>query len=306
MPDPDNHTALPEVVTRYLEHLQVEKRYSPHTLSNYERELRRFVAITGTPPLECKPHHVTHFAASLRHGGLAAKSIQRALSAVRSFYNFCHRQNLITANPATVTQAPKAKRRLPKVLDTDQAAQLFQGRADSRLERRDRAMLELFYGAGVRLAELVQLNIGDLDFASGFAKVTGKGNKVRQAPLGRHCVEALHAWLQEHPNRTPEAPLFTGRRDVRISPRTVQLRLKRLAQQQLGNNALHPHMLRHSFATHMLESSGDLRAVQELLGHSDIATTQIYTHLDFQHLAGVYDKAHPRANVKASKETPPE
>ena len=306
MQDPDSGDTLPEEIIRYLDHLEVEKRYSPHTLSSYARELKRYVAMTGEPLLTCKPHHVTHFAAALRHKGLSAKSIQRALSAVRSFYAFCQRQNLIASNPAAVTRAPKAKRRLPKVLDTDQAALLFQEDSGSRLEVRDRAMLELFYGAGVRLSELVQLNVGDLDLTSGFARVTGKGNKIRQAPLGRHCVEALRAWLKEHPGAMPEAPLFTGRRDARISPRTVQLRLKRVAQQQLGNDALHPHMLRHSFATHMLESSGDLRAVQELLGHSDIATTQIYTHLNFQHLAGVYDKAHPRANVKPNKENPPE
>ncbi len=284
-------------IDQFLDHLRVERRYSTHTLTGYTRELTRFVELIDVAPLECKPHHVTAFVGALRHKGLSAKSIQRALSAVRSFYQYCQRRGLITANPASVTKAPKVKRRLPTVLDTDQAAQLFSGEANTPIEARDRAMLELLYGAGIRLAELVQLNVGSVDLSSGFATVTGKGNKTRQAPLGRHCVSAVRAWLQHHPDRHPDSPLFTGRGRQRISARTVQQRLKKVAERKLGNDSLHPHMLRHSFATHMLESSGDLRAVQELLGHSDIATTQIYTHLDFQHLAGVYDNAHPRAHV---------
>lgn len=162
-------------------------------------------------------------------------------------------------------------------------------------DKRDQAILELFYGSGIRLAELVALNISDIDLNSGFARVTGKGNKVRDVPLGRYCVDALQQWLKVCGTSDPDAPLFTGRRHQRINPRTVQSRIKTIAAERLGDDVLHPHMLRHSFATHLLESSGDLRAIQELLGHADIATTQIYTHLDFQHLAKVYDAAHPRA-----------
>ncbi len=292
---------VPEVA-QFLDHLRVERRYSTHTLTGYTRELKRFIELIDVAPLDCRPHHVTAFVAKLRHAGLSAKSIQRALSAVRSFYQYCQRRGLIAANPASVTKAPKVKRSLPTVLDTDQAAQLFSGDAETPIETRDRAMLELFYGAGIRLAELVQLNVGSVDLNSGFATVTGKGNKIRQAPLGRYCVSAVEAWLQHHAHRHPESPLFTGRGNRRISARTVQQRLKKIAERKLGNDSLHPHMLRHSFATHMLESSGDLRAVQELLGHSDIATTQIYTHLDFQHLAGVYDSAHPRAHAKKDED----
>ena len=229
--------------------------------------------------------------------------MQRALSAIRSFYAFLLQRRMVKLNPAAIARAPKAKRKLPRVLDTDQAAKLFDAEITTPLQVRDRAILELLYGAGLRLSELVQLNIGDVELNEGFANVMGKGKKARRAPLGRHCVAALRAWLSEHPNCVAEAPLFTGRMGqrgvTRISPRTIQNRLKKIAVQQLGDDSLHPHMLRHSFATHMLESSGDLRAIQELLGHADIATTQVYTHLDFQHLAKVYDAAHPRAQLAA-------
>ena len=285
-------------IERFLHHLQVEKRYSAHTLSGYRRELYKFRTHHGGPLSDVKTHHVTHYTATLRHQGLQAKSIQRALSSIRSFFNYLHKQGDITANPAAVARAPKAKRKLPQVLDTDQAARLFDSESATPTQRRDRAMLELLYGAGLRLAELVQLNVGDVDLGNGFARVLGKGNKTRQAPLGRYCIAALQTWLSVRGDAPADAPLFTGRGLARISPRTVQTRLKKIATAQLGDNTLHPHMLRHSFATHMLESSGDLRAVQELLGHSDIATTQVYTHLDFQHLAKVYDAAHPRANMK--------
>jgi integrase/recombinase XerC len=184
---------------------------------------------------------------------------------------------------------------LPTLLDTDQTAQLLNFTPTEQLGRRDIAMLELFYGSGLRLAELVALNVRDLDLDDGFVRVTGKGRKVRQVPLGSFCIRALRDYLRQRPTATPTTPVFTARGAARISRRTVQQRLKLLSQRQLGNNALHPHMLRHSFASHLLESSGDLRAVQELLGHADISTTQVYTHLDFQHLAKVYDASHPRA-----------
>ena len=201
-------------------------------------------------------------------------------------------------NPATGVRAPRIAKKLPRALDTDQAAQLLVGSVTTPIEKRDRALLELFYGSGIRLAELVGLDIQDLDLANGNARVLGKGRKTRIVPLGSHTVTALQAWLSTRSDQQPEDPVFVGRGNQRISPRTVQLRVKRAGMKALGVDSIHPHLLRHSFASHLLESSGDLRAVQELLGHSDISTTQIYTHLDFQHLAKVYDIAHPRARGK--------
>jgi len=296
----------PALVTAYIEYLSVEKRYSQHTVNGYRRELQRFCKSYPGELTAAKAHHITRFVKDLHHHGLAPKSIQRALSAVRSFYTYLIKLGKIKVNPAALVTAPRAERRLPKVLDTDQAAKLFDDEVSQPLEIRDRAMLELFYGAGLRLSELTRLNISDVDLAAGFVRVTGKGNKTRQAPLGRHCVNALQRWLAEHPAAAADAsvtPLFVGRitanesadqTNTRISPRTIQRRLKQLAIKQLGDNALHPHMLRHSFATHMLESSGDLRAIQELLGHSDIATTQIYTHVAQVRLSEVHGEHHPR------------
>ena len=185
-------------------------------------------------------------------------------------------------------------------MDPDQTSQLFSERAVSTIDIRDRAMLELLYGGGLRLAELVAIDIRDLDLANGFVTVTGKGRKTRVVPTGKAASEAVRAWLAKRGPASGRDPLFTGRGVARMSPRNVQLRLKKIAVRTIGNDGVHPHLLRHSFASHLLESSGDLRAVQELLGHADISTTQIYTHLDFQHLAKVYDAAHPRARRKAS------
>jgi len=218
------------------------------------------------------------------------------LSSVRSFFRYLQKQGVIEANPTANAKTPKSKRRLPRTLDADNMAQLFDFEAKTPLDKRDLAMLELFYGSGVRLAELVGIDLCDLDLHGGFVTVTGKGNKVRQVPLGAPCVAAIESWLAVRGPVNGRAPLFTSRGERRIARRTVQQRLKRLGEARLSSNALHPHLLRHSFASHLLESSGDLRAVQELLGHSDISTTQIYTHLDFQHLAKVYDAAHPRAS----------
>ena len=282
-------------VARFIGYLQVEKHYSAHTISGYRRELARFLGALECETTAAKPHHITHYAGQLHHAGLQASSIARALSAIRSYYDYLQQLGQMSMNPARVARAPKMKKKLPSVLDTDQASALFTTEADSPQQTRDIAMLELLYGSGLRLSELVGLNIEDLDLNNGFVRVLGKGNKVRNAPLGRACITALHTWLSAHPAPQPDAPLFTGRGSRRISPRTVQMRIKNISRTTLADDALHPHMLRHSFATHVLESSGDLRAVQELLGHSDISTTQIYTHLDFQHLASVYDKAHPRA-----------
>ncbi|NKC00550.1 MAG: tyrosine-type recombinase/integrase [Pseudomonadales bacterium] len=284
-------------INRYLEHLASERRYSVHTITGYTRELKRFAAICNTPLEAVKAHHITQFITELHTRGLKPRSIQRSVSAVRSLFGYLMQIGMCQSNPAVAAIVPKSDKKLPRVLDPDQASALFvqeQVQTEPRLVR-DQAILEILYGSGLRLSEAVGLDISDLDFNQGFARVAGKGNKVRNAPLGRLCIQALKEWLVFHPNPIPESPLFTGRGKNRISPRTVQQRLKAIGIEKLGTDQLHPHMLRHSFATHLLESSGDLRAVQELLGHADIATTQIYTHLDFQHLAKVYDAAHPRA-----------
>lgn len=285
------------LLDEFLNHLQHNKRYSTHTLKAYQRDLARFLAHLTIPCTHASVKEVQNFVNFLHRKQLTAKSIQRNLSAIRSFYDHLLKRQLISVNPARLVSAPKAARKLPQVLDPDQTSQLLDFAdvkdADAIC---DRAILELFYGSGLRLSEVVGLRINDVDLAQGFVNVLGKGNKRRLVPLGRHCVKALQDWLRVHPNPMPEYWLLPGRGSKPLSPRTIQNRIKRVAQRQLGDNSLHPHMLRHSFATHMLESSGDLRAIQELLGHADIATTQIYTHLDFQHLAKVYDNAHPRAH----------
>ena len=291
------------LVKEFLSHLQHSKRYSAHTLQAYRRDLQRYIGELNKACAEADPKDIQRFVSGLHHRQLTAKTIQRHLSAVRSFYEHLLRRQLIAVNPARLVSAPKAKRNLPKVLDADKASQLldFTAQKDDRAIC-DQAVLELFYGSGLRLSEVVNLRIADLDLNQGFVDVLGKGNKRRLVPLGRHCVKALKRWLSAHPNPLADSWLLPGRGTGPLSPRTIQSRIKRVAQRQLGEDSLHPHMLRHSFATHMLESSGDLRAVQELLGHADIATTQIYTHLDFQHLAKVYDKAHPRARNTEAQE----
>ena len=280
----------------YIGYLTHERRSSPHTISAYRRDLEAFrISADVDDWLAVKPHHVRQFLVRLHGRGRSSSTIGRALSSVRSFYAFLVRRGFTQANPAAGVSAPKSRKKLPKTLDADNAAKLFDSTPRSALELRDRAMIELFYGSGVRLAELVDLDLRHLDLANGFATVTGKGNKTRVVPMGSHTVEAVRRWLDTRRRAKANDPLFTGRGNNRISPRTVQARLKKLSLRNLGTDVLHPHLLRHSFASHLLESSGDVRAVQELLGHADISTTQIYTHLDFQHLAKVYDAAHPRA-----------
>lgn len=292
---------MPELQTlaeQYLRHLSVVRNCSTHTLSAYKREIARFAQFLEKPLSEATPQDVTVFISNLRHKDLSTKSIQRNLSAIRSFYTYLVDQEVISTNPASIAKSPKVKRRLPKVLDTDQAARLLDFQPTNAKEKRDKAIIELLYGSGLRLMEVVGLSIQDIELQSGFVTVLGKGNKTRQVPLGRLCITALRDWLLEHPAPTAGAALFPSKNGGPISPRTIQKRVKDIAVMQLGDNSLHPHMLRHSYATHMLESSGDLRGIQELLGHNDISTTQIYTHLDFQHLANVYDQAHPRAKTK--------
>ncbi len=284
-----------EAIDDYLTHLETARRYAAHTVNAYRRELTRYADLVEVLPRDAQPHHVTAFVSKLHRRGLKPRSIQRALSAVRSFYEYLLAHNQVSANPAASVRAPKAEKTLPKALDADQAAALFVSKHADPRALRDQAMLELLYGCGLRLSELVGLDVADVDLYAGIVRVLGKGGKQRQVPLGRHARAATRDWLERHPDPLPGAPLFTGAGRQRISPRTVQLRVKKAARERLADDSLHPHMLRHSYATHLLESSGDLRAIQELLGHSDIATTQIYTHLDFQHLAKTYDRAHPRS-----------
>jgi integrase/recombinase XerC len=290
------HTPLEADIARYVEHLKHERQYSAHTLTAYRRDLDSFAASLDVDRWkDVRSAHVRNHVGALHRRGAATRSIQRALSCIRSFLKYLGRTGAVDANVASVVRAPKSRRKLPKLLDTDQTAQLLNFDAQSPLDLRDAAMIELFYGSGLRLAELVALDVGDLDLDEGFVTVTGKGRKVRQVPLGSFCVRALRSYLAQRGAVNPSAPVFSARAEQRISRRTVQQRLRTLSTRQLGTNVVHPHMLRHSFASHLLESSGDLRAVQELLGHTDISTTQIYTHLDFQHLAKVYDASHPRA-----------
>lgn len=299
----DTPQALPfeKEITFFFRYLKSEKQLSQHTLSNYQRDLKKLQAACQTNNkynlTQVSRPDVRFLLGQLHRQGLSSKSLQRWLSALRSFFRFAIREHWIEVNPADDIQAPKAAKKLPKTLDVDQAIQFVKIKGDDFIACRDRAMVELFYSSGLRLSELVGLNIEDIDFSDGLIVVTGKGNKQRTLPVGKHAVIALKIWLKartEYCDKT-EVALFISTRKKRISTRSVQVRLNVLSQSQTMDQPIHPHMLRHSFASHMLESSGDLRLVQELLGHADIATTQIYTHLDFQHLAKVYDKAHPRA-----------
>lgn len=296
-------------VERFLDHLGLERRLSPHTARAYRRDLeclRDFCDGAGGVArfADLRTHHLRRFAALSHAGGLAPRSIQRRLSGVRSFLDWLIREGELHQNPGADVSAPRAPRRLPGTLDPDQMARLLAIPGEDPAVLRDRAMLELLYSSGLRLAELVGLDLGDVDLADATVRVLGKGRKTRIVPVGRQAREAIGAWQKARVAlaRDDERALFVGPRGRRISPRTVQERVRQWALQSGLNQRVYPHLFRHSFATHVLESSGDLRAVQEMLGHADIATTQIYTHLDFQHLAQVYDKAHPRARRKAARE----
>jgi integrase/recombinase XerC len=292
------------LVGRFLGHLRTERRLSPHTLNAYQRDLSDFVEFVEQRGIsawgEVNQGDIRAFVAARHRTGLSARSLQRALSAVRSFYTFLLREGAATSNPAQGVPVPKASRKLPRTLDTDQVARLLSLPGGDPLALRDRAIMELMYSSGLRLAELVSLNTTDVDLDEGVTRVTGKGAKTRVLPVGRVAVRVLRAWLTERVQLASpgEAALFVNRRGTRLSSRTIQYRLRQWGIRRGLEGAVHPHMLRHSFASHLLESSGDLRAVQELLGHADISTTQIYTNLDFQHLAKVYDRAHPRAHKK--------
>ncbi len=284
----------------FLSYLQVERRASAHTLDAYRRDLAALAGWAGEAGVGIEAlasEQLRQFIASEHRRSLSPKSLQRRLSACRSFYQWLLKNGRIQTNPAAALRAPRAPRKLPRVLDADEAVQLVELPTDAPLGLRDRALLELFYSSGLRLSELCALRWRDLDFAAGVVNVLGKGGKQRRVPVGSHARRALEEWRVDSGGQ-PALPVFPGRGGAPISQRAVQIRIKQLAQRQGLFKHVHPHMLRHSFASHILESSGDLRGVQELLGHADISTTQIYTHLDFQHLAKVYDAAHPRAKRK--------
>lgn len=297
-------TADHNLVDQFFKKLQYERHLSSHTISNYRRDLDRFASYLDKQQITSWPDineaDVRNYISARHRQQLAARSLQRELSAIRSFFNYLITEQILSYNPAKSVQAPKAKQPLPKTLDVDQMQRLLEIKDNDPLAIRDRAILELFYSSGLRLSELVGLNLEQLELKQAMLTVTGKGNKTRRLPIGKKAIEALQDWIniRRDITKTENNAVFLSQQGKRLSARSVQQRMRYWAQKQGMASHVHPHMLRHSFASHVLESSGDLRAVQELLGHSDINTTQIYTHLDFQHLARVYDKAHPRANKK--------
>jgi integrase/recombinase XerC len=289
-------------VAEFLETLQ---HLSPHTRAAYARDLGCLLEFCRQQSIarwrDLDGRMVRAYVTRRHRQGIGGRSIQRNLSAIRAFYRYLNSNGLAAADPASGVATPKTPRKLPQALDTDQAARLMEIPAHDVMAVRDRAMLELFYSSGLRLAELTGLNLDSIDYGDALVTVLGKGRKTRRVPVGRHAMHALRAWLQARSEfaGSDQPALFVSRQGRRISARAVQMRLRHWAVRQGLATSVHPHMLRHSFASHILESSGDLRAVQELLGHADISTTQVYTHLDFQHLARVYDAAHPRARKRS-------
>jgi integrase/recombinase XerC len=289
---------------QFATHLKYEKQYSSHTLNAYQRDLQQFSEWLSKNDCEdilnADSLHVRNWIAGLHRQGIGGKTLQRKLSSLRSFYQFLIRRHLLKNNPAIDIRAPKSARTLPDTLDVDALSQLLEIPPDSILAIRDRAIMELFYSSGLRLSELTNLDLNSIDLNENSLRALGKGNKTRVLPIGRKAMEALQKWLSKRGSiaKPEEQAIFVSNRGHRISTRSIQQRLNYWRKKQGLEQHIHPHKLRHSFASHILESSGDLRAVQELLGHADISTTQIYTHLDFQHLATVYDKAHPRARKK--------
>ena len=289
----------------YLEHLGTEKNYSKHTIKSYQRQILKTIDDCDEPINKgwhkLDVHHFRSLIAKWHRGGLSPRSIHQRLSALRGLYNFLIREQQADSNPLASLRAPKMGRKLPRDIEIDEIFQLLDNMPkDTPLAIRDHAILELLYSSGLRLAELAGLNLFNIDFSDNSVQVIGKGNKSRRAPVGSKALTALKDWLNERAiiAKVEETAVFVSQRGTRLSHRAIQQRLKYWGQQLGLTTPVHPHKLRHSFATHMLETSGDLRAVQELLGHANLSTTQIYTHLDFQHLAKVYDSAHPRAKSK--------
>ncbi len=303
---PDALTANRQFLQGYLAWLRNEKQYSDLTAENYARDLVHLFELAGATPLaDLGIHHIRRYIAQLHGRGLGGRSLARILSAWRGFFSYLIRDHGLADNPCAGLRAPKAAKTLPQALSPDEAARMVDLPADTVEAIRDKAMFELFYSSGLRLAELVGLDLEPMraDIDSAEVRVTGKGSKTRIVPLGRFAIAALQAWLavRDRLASPGETALFVGQRGSRISPRVVQLRMKQWGVKQGISSSVHPHLLRHSFATHVLQSSGDLRAVQEMLGHASISTTQVYTHLDFQYLSKIYDAAHPRAKKKTGK-----
>ncbi len=302
---------LNQFIDEFLKHLQIEKRSSPHTIKNYTNDLTKLQIYCTSNAIqhwsELRTHDIQACIAERHKQNISSRSIHRQLSAIRSFFNYLTENGICEHNPATHVKAPRAGKPLPKTLDVDQLNGLLNQPAKTPLEIRDLAILELFYSSGLRLSELADLDINDLDLKEKTVLIRhGKGNKSRVVPIGRYAQKAIQRWFSIRPKFAVDPALeqnpaiFLSNKGNRLSVRSIQQRIKHWCQLHGFNQLIHPHMLRHSFASHMLESSGDLRAVQELLGHSSINTTQIYTHLNFQHLAEVYDKAHPHAKKKKS------
>jgi integrase/recombinase XerC len=291
-------------IDKFIRHLDFERRLSPQTSKNYRHDLESLLAFREYSGVDSwggmDSEHFRAFSASCYRKGLSARSIQRRLSACRTFFRYLIREKHVNKNPVTGVTAPKGKKRLPGNLDADRMARLLDISGNGPLVDRDRAILELLYSSGLRLSELTDLNCGDVDMSDATVRVTGKGNKDRIVPVGRRALQAIRQWDLSRVQlaAADEKALFVSSRGTRISTRSVQARVTYWARRQGIDTKVYPHLFRHSFATHLLESSHDLRAVQELLGHANIATTQVYTHLDFQHLAQIYDQTHPRARKK--------
>lgn len=304
------HSRATDARDGFLRHLAQERRLSAHTGAAYQRDLALLAAWCDKQGFEdwaqLDHGHVRSFAARSHASGLAPRSIQRLLSSIRTFFHYLQREGLCAHNPAVDVKAPKVGKRLPRTLDADQMARVLEPAsatrpdADPRLAARDLAIMELLYSSGLRLAELTGLDLAALDLSDRTVRVTGKGSKVRIVPVGKQAVTAIRAWLKLRTGiaKPDEKAVFVGQNGRRLGARAIQLRLAQLSRTRGLPVHLHPHLFRHSFATHLLESSHDLRGVQEMLGHADISTTQVYTHLDFQHLAHIYDQAHPRARRK--------
>lgn len=295
-------SALTPAIDQFIGYLQGQKRCSANTVAAYQRDLQRLAAACESKPVldwaALQASDIRLYIGERHKAGIGARTLQRELAAFRAFFRYLQKFQQFPHNPAGEVQAPKAGKKLPKLLDVDQVHGMLEAGAEQLLEIRDLAMFELFYSSGLRLSELVMLDLDDLNLSDGSLRVRfGKGNKQRQLPVGGKAIAALREWLTNRPQVVSPA-LFTSQHGKRLSQRSVQLRLQRWCQKHQLPEHVHPHMLRHSFASHLLESSQDIRAVQELLGHSDIGTTQIYTHLDFQHLAKIYDSAHPRAKKR--------
>lgn len=291
-----------QAMQAFFEYLSGEKRVAVQTLTSYRRDLLRLQKFCDCQGIsswqQLQGSDIRHYIGTRHKTGVGNKTIQRDLAAIRSFYRYLQKKRLIDQDPVQDIRAPKASKKLPKILDVDQVTGVLDTKPESILEIRDLAIFELFYSSGLRLTELVMLDIGDISLSDGFLRVRfGKGGKERQVPVGKKAIGAVKKWLELRPAANTSA-IFISTHGARLGQRSVQMRLERWSKKNHLSEKIHPHMLRHSFASHLLESSQDIRAVQELLGHSNISTTQIYTHLDFQHLASIYDKSHPRAKKK--------